>query len=864
MKSTNDNTGNLDRALSGIRGAEPDSGHAEQAAARVFQNLTAEYNKVVTHPSAADAQNVDRIRSCEDVRVLMPALLSMSLTSSRKLLIEDHIGECVACRRILEAASRGPFAGHSRLENARPRKKTRPVHYAIGGSVAAAILIVVALQTSIVRDFIWPIDVHAMAQTVNGGLYLIDGETVRALSAGQRVERYQAVRTGNDSGAVLALADGSRVEMSARSELSLNRMRDGVAINLHRGNVIVNAAKQGTGHLYVSTKDCTVSVVGTVFSVSAAAKGSRVSVIEGEVRVEQGGASQALRPGQQISTNPIMGAVAISQDIAWSRDAESHVALLKELVTFSQDISQRIGAAEMRYTSSLVPLVPENTVVFASLPNISQSFAQSYAMFKQRVMENALLEDWWRQYMGPRPSGLSVDEMVERVVHAGAHLGPEIILALPKDLNGHAPLLMANVTFPEGLIAGIQNDMTRLASVAGGESGVRLARSQAELQTIAALSGTKLVIYVDRGLMVASADVHQVQRTVSFVNQPASNPFSNTPLYARLAQAYTGGVGWLLAADLERLVNRTGVESAQLGLADIEQLVVEQKTGIAGPAYRATLGFGQTRRGMAAWLAEPSPMGALEFVSPNAYGVAAIVTRDPTLILDDLFAFFQGNTQVLRDIENYQREHGVDIRYDIAAPLGNEFLIAVDGPILPSPSWKVVIEVNDAARLQNAIQWSVIDFNREAAARQAQPLVLTSETSGGRTFYAMSSARFPAGIHYTFWAGYMIAAPSRALLMEAIRNHDTGNTLARSPGFQAQLPDDGRDFASGLVYQNIQGVTNALPVDLLDGSRLSGLPTIVSLFGEADRIVMSSKGVLGMNIASVAGIGGMIRAAGLK
>jgi hypothetical protein len=265
---------------------------------------------------------------------------------------------------------------------------------------------------------------------------------------------------------------------------------------------------------------------------------------------------------------------------------------------------------------------------------------------------------------------------------------------------------------------------------------------------------------------------------------------------------------------------------------------------------------------MAGWLAEPAPMGALEFVSAKAYGVAAVVTKDPALMVDDLFNVLQLEPGALADLENYQREHRLDLRYDVAAPLGNEFLVALDGPILPNPSWKVVIEVNDAARLQNAIERSIAEVNRQRAAEQQPPMRLTSETSGGRTFYAATADKIPTEIHYTFWAGYMIIAPNRALLLEAIQHHDNGTTLARSAAFRSQFPADGRDYASGFVYQNIQALASSLPVGQVQEA-VDALPTLVCVYGSADRIVMSSKGVLGMNIAGLTGISGMMNATGL-
>jgi RNA polymerase sigma factor (sigma-70 family) len=70
---------------------------------------------------------------------------------------------------------------------------------------------------------------------------------------------------------------GSRVEIREMSELSLDHASDGLRIRLSKGSIIVNAAKQRNGHLYVQTKDMTVSVVGTVFVVNAEEAGSRVA-----------------------------------------------------------------------------------------------------------------------------------------------------------------------------------------------------------------------------------------------------------------------------------------------------------------------------------------------------------------------------------------------------------------------------------------------------------------------------------------------------------------------------------------------------------------------------------------------------------
>jgi hypothetical protein len=51
---------------------------------------------------------------------------------------------------------------------------------------------------------------------------------------------------------------------------------------------------------------------------------------------------------------------------------------------------------------------------------------------------------------------------------------------------------------------------------------------------------------------------------------------------------------------------------------------------------------------------------------------------------------------------------------------------------------------------------------------------------------------------------------------------------------------------------------------VLKHSPVNTLPSLVAIYGEPDRIVMSSKGVLGMNVASMTGIEGMMKITGLR
>jgi uncharacterized protein (TIGR03435 family) len=220
-------------------------------------------------------------------------------------------------------------------------------------AAAAAVLIAVVMTASLVRHA----SPMARVELADGSLFRVSGDRSQVLQRGDSIHRDEIIHANGGTGSVIELADGSRVEMRSQSDLVLERANDGTRIRLSKGGVIVNAAKQHGGHLYVTTKDVTVTVVGTVFLVSAEETGSRVAVIEGEVRVKEGSDEKKLRPGEQIATNPLMASRAVKEEIAWSRNAEEHLAMLQQsaapATALIQAVPERFEVASIRPSGPL-------------------------------------------------------------------------------------------------------------------------------------------------------------------------------------------------------------------------------------------------------------------------------------------------------------------------------------------------------------------------------------------------------------------------------------------------------------------------------------------------------------------------------
>src|SRR5258706_542726 len=660
------------------------------------------------------------------------------------------------------------------------------------------------------------------------------------------------------------------VEMNEHCELSVSARRSDTTILMERGNIIVQAAKRRTGHLYVAEKDCRVSVTGTVFAVNSGVKGSRVSVMEGEVRVARASVEDVLHSGDQVTTTPAIDRIAIKDEIAWSRNLDQHLALLAEFSKLQKNLST-IATPGPRYDSRILSLVPQSSVLYASIPNYGESLKEAHQLFQQQLSESPVLQDWWSKHNASRHGEPSLDEMIDKIYMLSQYLGPEVVLSVTGGGNGYhtSPMVIAEVR-RSGLRQFLEQEIAneRARSSNGENRGDVRILDAAGLAAGATQSERQMIILVLDDYVVASPDQNALRAFVQAHNSGGTQ-FRATGLGQVMGASYNEGAGILFGADLHAMTSHLSVGDqqhqsalARSGFGDMRYLVATRRDNGSTADNRVVLSFHGERHGVASWLAAPSPMSTLDFVSPDASAAASVTVKNPADMFDDMLAVVADNEHSKHDLQDVEAKLNIHIRDDLAGTLGSNFTLALDGPVLPTPSWRLIGEVYDQSRLQSTIATLVDAVNRESAKdRHPVTLSLQQQQADGRTYYVLHAQgkQLANEVHYTFVDGYIVMAPSRALVIKAIHTRESGVTLPRSQTFMSLLPTDGHTNFSGVIYQNLGSVFEPLAQQLdpnqaekLQTIAANAKPSLICEYGSADKIEMASTGLFGLDLNNLA------------
>jgi hypothetical protein len=661
----------------------------------------------------------------------------------------------------------------------------------------------------------------------------------------------EVLRTAGGSHAVLRLADGSTIEVNERSALGVGARGHNMTVSLDDGAVIVQAAKRTSGHLYLKTPDCRVAVTGTVFSVDAGIKGSRLAVLQGVVDVDHGGVNSVLEAGDQMATNDNLRPAPLEQEIAWSQDRVKYLGLVAQFAILRHRIGE-IPLPQPRYSSDLLDRVPAGTLLYVSVPNLGDFLSEANSIFHDQLKQSPALKEWWDHGHGNNTEDLNA--LVDKLHEASLYLGDEVVIVGVKQTDHPAFAVLADVNK-----SGLDDFLKQQFPPSAPKGGLNVLDERA-LNATSDLAEPKQGGYalLREHEAIFSNSVATLKLLDAQLNAGASG-FAAGDFGKQISAAYDRGAGIILAADVHEMLSSQAIRAhgshggqaamENSGLEGVRYLIAEHRETNGAPENHLNLQFSGERQRVASWLAGPAPIESLDFVSPNAAFAVAALSKDPKDIADDIMAMASAdNPARTEDESDSEKEIKATVRNDLVANLGGDFLFSLDGPVLPTPSWKAVIEVHDPDRVQEALERLTKLVDDQAHGGDFKGVAIQSSETGGQRFYAVTDvATGSVHAYYTFSSGFMIVAPTRALLIEALRTHASGNSLSHSAAFKALLPKDESENCSAVAYQNLSPVLTPLlsqlggeSADAIRQLAADSKPTAACAWGEESRIEAAS------------------------
>ncbi len=79
-----------------------------------------------------------------------------------------------------------------------------------------------------------------------------------------------------------------------------------------------------------------------------------------------------------------MSKVPIQNEIAWSKNSAKYLALLGDFAVLQKQFAAIPGPG-LRYSSDLLAYVPDNTVVYAAIPNLANTLGEASQLFQDRL-----------------------------------------------------------------------------------------------------------------------------------------------------------------------------------------------------------------------------------------------------------------------------------------------------------------------------------------------------------------------------------------------------------------------------------------------------------------------------------------------
>jgi type IV pilus assembly protein PilA len=492
-------------------------------------------------------------------------------------------------------------------------------------------------------------------------------------------------------------------------------------------------------------------------------------------------------------TNKTVGTVKMES--SWDKDLKKFPGLEDELKVLTQRLMTEPKFPGPRKESQLLPLMPEGTVAYASMSNYGDTAAQALKIFRDELQKSAVLQDWWAHGESVK-DGPKMLEAVEQFIAFENYVGDEMAGSLKLEGKNGKFLVVAETKKP-GLKEFLQTTLAK-ATAAKTNTGIVVIGPE-ELAT-AQKKPEQLIVLVQKDFVAASTDPETLLAFEARL-KAKNDSFAGTAFGKRVEEEYPKGLTGLFAGDLQTWMKKSWPEAEksetfqQSGFADVQYAVWNRTEAAGKTGSQLTVTFSGKRHGAAAWIANPAPLGGLDFVSAKPMAALSLVLQNPGDVLEGAEALAKtAHSKMFDSLPGMEKMLGLSLKDDVLGLLGGEITLELREFSGSKADWRVLFSVKDAEHLEKNL----------AKLLDATHMETHTTEEGGVTYtwFQIPQSLKPMGIGYAFVDGYWIVGPGKEAVAETVRLKRAGEGLGKSAELQAAIPPGQTIAASGFLYED--------------------------------------------------------------
>ena len=504
----------------------------------------------------------------------------------------------------------------------------------------------------------------------------------------------------------------------------------------------------------------------------------------------------AARPLAAQTTTPSEPNAAITQEL------NKYPGLLPELGQLAEKLKNNVQLPAPRNQSDLLPLLPGSTTYYAALPNFGEAARQALAIFRDELKQSAVLRDWW-QHSDVAKSGPQIEHAIEQFANISEYLGDEVVISGETASSSASLIVIAQVRKP-----GLKELLQNLPKSFGEEpaNGLRILDPKDLAAVKSTAKSNEFVVVVRPDFVIATSSL-EIARKFNALLQSKGGDFASALFGRRMTRTYEGGATGVAGADLQQIISHSQLSKStdsktleRFGFDNVEYAVWDHKKLGGESIGESELSFSGPRKGIASWLAAPAPMGSLSFVSPKSPFVLGLQLKNLGEIFEDIKALSaDSKSPAFAMLPAMEQAMHISLKDDVFDQFQGEVAFGLDRLDGSKPIWRAILRVADADHLQKALDQIL----------QTLPLQAKQFDEGGIHYHSLMvpAQAKPSEIFYAFADGYAIVAPTRETIVEAIRLHQSGESLAKSSALVSTVPPGYSADTSLLLYEEASAMT---------------------------------------------------------